>query len=208
MPTRLRTLFYLTYTAFTSPFSHNHFYCVYLTANCSEHETTDSVKEQKYRKTARQEWREHLKYRTSNIFLEKKNIINLTNQLHGARTRSFIIVFTTARHRSVSWAKWIHSTPRPQPISLRSILMSSTHLRLGLPSGLFPLGFPTKTLYTFTSSPTRATCPAHLILFDLICLIIYGDEYKLWSSYCATSYIRLLLHPSLVQIFSLEPCSQ
>jgi hypothetical protein len=28
------------------------------------------------------------------------------------------------------------------PISLRSILIFSTHLRLGLPSGLFPSGFP------------------------------------------------------------------
>ena len=34
------------------------------------------------------------------------------------------------------------------PTSWRSILMLSSHLRLGLPSGLFPWGFPTKTIYT------------------------------------------------------------
>jgi hypothetical protein len=29
----------------------------------------------------------------------------------------------------------------------------STHLRLGLPSGLFPSGFPTNILYAFSFTP-------------------------------------------------------
>jgi hypothetical protein len=41
------------------------------------------------------------------------------------------------------------------------------------------LEFPTKTLCTSLSSTMRATRPAHLILFDMICLMIFGDECKL-----------------------------
>ena len=43
------------------------------------------------------------------------------------------------------------------PTSWRYILILSSHLRLGLPNGLFPSSFPTKTLYTPLLSPIRVT---------------------------------------------------
>jgi hypothetical protein len=39
------------------------------------------------------------------------------------------------------------------PSYIRSILILSTHLCLGLPSDLFPTGFPTNILYVFVLSP-------------------------------------------------------
>jgi hypothetical protein len=68
----------------------------------------------------------------------------------------------------------------------------------------FSFGFPTKTLYILPPLPMRATCPAHLILLDLICLTISGYEYKL----CATFSILPLHHTTEVQIFPSAPCSQ
>jgi len=54
----------------------------------------------------------------------------------------------------------------------------SSNLRLGLPSGLFPSGFPTKIHYTPKPSPIRATCSAHFVLLDLITRTILGEEYR------------------------------
>ena len=61
----------------------------------------------------------------------------------------------------------------PHPTFWRSILILSSHLLLGLLSGLFPSCFSTKTLYTSLLSPTCAICPAHLILLDFITRIIF-----------------------------------
>jgi hypothetical protein len=51
-------------------------------------------------------------------------------------TRRFITVFTTAHHKSLSWARCIQSTPF-HPIFLRYILILSSHLQLDLPSCFF-----------------------------------------------------------------------
>jgi len=48
------------------------------------------------------------------------------------------------------------------PIYLRSILILSSHLLLGLPNDVFPLGSPTKILHAFLFSPVR------VIRFDKI----------------------------------------
>ena len=65
-------------------------------------------------------------------------------------TQKFITAVTSARHVPLSRASSIQSIP-PHPISWRSILILSSHLRMGLPSGLFPLGLYTKTLYIYLS---------------------------------------------------------
>jgi hypothetical protein len=55
----------------------------------------------------------------------------------------------------------VHATPR---ISLRSVLIWSSLLCLGLPSGVFPSGFCNITVYGILLSPVRATRSAHLNL--------------------------------------------
>ena len=108
------------------------------------------------------------------VLLEKLTGLQLVKKFTAFhRTRRFITTITSVRQLSLSWASPIQSI-YPHPTSWRSVLILSTHLRLGLPSGLFPFGFPTKTLYTLLSSPIRATCPTHLILLDFITRTIQG----------------------------------
>ena len=75
--------------------------------------------------------------------------------------KKFPAFYGTQRFLSLSWVNPIQST-YPHPTSWRSILILSTHLRLGLPKGLVPSGFPTKTLYAPSPPHTRhMPSPSH-----------------------------------------------
>jgi hypothetical protein len=122
---------------------------------------------------------------SSTVLLEKLTSSQLVKKFPAFYgTRRFITAFTSSRHLSLSWVSPIQSIP-PHPTSWRSILTLSSHLYLGLHSGLFPSGFPTKTLYTPLSS-IRATCPSHLFVLHFITRTILGEECRslgssLWS---------------------------
>ena len=116
------------------------------------------------------------------VLLEKLTGLQLVKKFpafHG--TRRFITALTSVHHLSLSWASPIQSI-YPHHTSWRSILILSTHLCLVIPSVLLPSSFPIKTLYTPLSSPTRATCPAHLILLDFMTRTILGEEYRSFGS--------------------------
>ena len=70
------------------------------------------------------------------------------------------------------------SNPCTLFLFLRSILILSSHLRMGNPSDLFPSGplLPPKNLYKPLISPVSSICPAHHILPDLITRIKFDEE--------------------------------
>ena len=87
------------------------------------------------------------------VLLEKLTGLQLVKKFsafHG--TRRFITALTSVRHLSLSWASPIQSL-YTHPTFWRSILILFAHLCLGLPSGLLPSGFPTKTLYNPSPHP-------------------------------------------------------
>ena len=63
-----------------------------------------------------------------------------------------------------------------------NIVALSSHLWLGLPKGLFPVGLPVKILKALLPSSILVACPAHLKLLDIITLTILAERYKIWSS--------------------------
>jgi hypothetical protein len=96
-------------------------------------------------------------------------LVNKSSTFYG--TQRFITMFTTAHHWSLSWARCIQSTPFSPVSHQRSILTLSSHVCLGVSSGLFLSVIQTNIVYVFLISSMRAACNTHLIL-DLITVII------------------------------------
>ena len=65
----------------------------------------------------------------------------------------------------------------PPPVFTLSQVILSSHLCLGLPSGLFPSGFPIKILYATLLSPIRSTCSSHLSKFFLIYMYTHTHKH-------------------------------
>jgi hypothetical protein len=115
----------------------------------------------------RSSWDEYFTLR-SWALLERPPVVQPLEQnsaFYGSRR--FITAFTRALHWSLFWARPIQATP-PNPISPRTISILSIHLRLGLPSDIFPSGFPTNNLHARFSSLHECYMhrPPHLSWLD------------------------------------------
>ena len=102
------------------------------------------------------------------VLLEQLTALQLVKKFpafHG--TRRFITALTSIRNLSLSWASPIQST-FPHPTSWRSILILSTHLRLGLPYYCIP---SLKYIPRFGHVETE-TCRRHIVTNDCLSLIL------------------------------------
>jgi len=111
-------------------------------------------------------------------------------------------MYTTARHRSLSWARWIQST-NSHPIFLQSIIIISFNLRLCPSNILFLSGSPTKILSTSLSSHAcymthPSTLFQHLnrfwkILDDHFFHHFPRSRERLWTVYAIHKYLTFFI---------------
>ena len=138
------------------------------------------------------------KYINNSMLPQKLTGPQLVNKfLAICETPRFTVALTSLRHLSLSWTRPIQST-HFHFTSWRSIWILSSHLRLGLPSCLFPSYLPTQTLHTPLLFPIRATCPTHLILLSPKLYLKRTDNKPL--SLCSRVHSPLP-RPSCTQIF-------
>jgi hypothetical protein len=107
---------------------------------------------------------------------------------------------------SQPWARTIQSTP-PYHFSQRYILILSTHLPFGLPTYLFPAGFPINIQYAYSPHSCYMTCPSRPPWFDHSNRTLRRVQTRR-SSLCSSLHPPVL-HPSSVHILpgTLSLCS-
>ena len=112
-------------------------------------------------------------------------------------TQKFIAVFTTVRHLSLSWARWINSR-LSHTISLRHILILLCNIRLFKSSKRSScLRFSNQKPRCISLLPHACHMPFHLILLHLITLMISGEKFKSQSS-SLCSFLELSVFTSLL----------
>ena len=97
-----------------------------------------------------------VQYLINNYFAIIKLYLKLTNSMAYGTCR-FNAAFTRALQYFQSWAEstQFHALI---PISSRSILILSSHLRQGLPKSFFPVGLPVKILKELLPSDLNSNC--------------------------------------------------
>jgi hypothetical protein len=82
--------------------------------------------------------------------------------------------------KSLSLTETDESSSHPHSVSLRTVLILSSDIHLGLASVFLLSAFLPYILSSFFINPVRATCLTYTNLINLINIMVFGEEYKLW----------------------------